>query len=357
MATRLLYNYKQGDTDLGTRIDELNLKLDFGVGDTLQSRINDAVTTAVNGEQALREAADTQLSSRLEAMQLEIDGAISTYFLAGVPTDENEPAELWEDEETCDQHLGDLYYDTQTGYCYRWMKLSGEYSWELIKDTDVTTALANAAAAQATADSKAQTYVGNTAPTMQNTPASQWANTDYAKHDGDLFFDSTTGYLYRFQNGATPGWTRMKDSDITTAQATADSKAATYTGNGAPTLANAPASGWNAADYPKHQGDLYFDLDTGYTYRFATVNNVSAWTRVKDSDITAAKATADAAVPKNQGTDRTWHHLVVGQDGQVTSALAPQLVMTNAAGNKVFVITIGDDGAIIVSEMVDAQGD
>ena len=362
METRLLYNYKKGDNDLSARIDALRAKLNFGTDETLQSRIDDAVTTAVEAEQALREAADTALGNRLDAMQLEIDGAISTFFMEGEPSENVPPAADWEDEATRNQHLGDLYYDTETGYCYRWMRNDDEFEWQLVKDTDVTAALANAQAAQETADQKAQTYMGAAEPTMQSSPASTWSEEDYEKHDGDLFFDSATGYLYRFENGDTPDWVRVKDSDITTAQTaadnaqtTADSKIQTHAGTGAPTLENSPAVGWTEEDYPKHTGDLYFDTATGYTYRFDLDDDTGeyAWTRIKDSDITAAE---NASVPLDQGVENAYHHLVVGADGLVTSSVPSQLLMTNAAGTKTFVVTIGDDGELIVSEVVGTTG-
>lgn len=147
MQTRLLYNYKNGDVELGERINALSLKLNLGANEDLDGKISNAVNT----EKANREQADREIGERLEQMQLEIDGAISTWFEAGEPTLENAPVEDWE-ESDYDTHLGDLYYDTETGYCYRFMKEEGEYSWSLVRDTQVTAALANAAAAQATAD-------------------------------------------------------------------------------------------------------------------------------------------------------------------------------------------------------------
>ena len=46
--------------------------------------------------------------------------AINTYFLAGVPTTENEPAVDWTTDNLKRQHLRDVYYDTDSGKSYRW---------------------------------------------------------------------------------------------------------------------------------------------------------------------------------------------------------------------------------------------
>lgn len=46
--------------------------------------------------------------------------AIQTYFLAGVPTPNNEPAVEWTTDNLKMQHLRDIYYDTDSGRSYRW---------------------------------------------------------------------------------------------------------------------------------------------------------------------------------------------------------------------------------------------
>lgn len=58
--------------------------------------------------------------------------AIGTYFLAGVPTLTNEPAVDWTTDNLKQQHLRDIYYDTDSGKSYRWC-LSTE---EALQDED-----------------------------------------------------------------------------------------------------------------------------------------------------------------------------------------------------------------------------
>jgi hypothetical protein len=54
---------------------------------------------------------------------------------------------------------------------------------------------------------------------------------------------------------------------------------------GAPTASNPPASSWTTdALRRRHAGDLYMDVDTGYSYRWSG----TAWVQVKDSDVTKA---------------------------------------------------------------------
>lgn len=152
MQTKLLYNYKSADTELSARLSGLERKLSFGENENLEDKVGAAVENAMSVEIAAREAADERFTEQLAAMQDEIDGSISTWFEEGEPTLENEPAATWVEDDELPKHVGDLYYDTETGYCYRFQTGDAGFDWQLIRDTDVTKALADAAAAQATAN-------------------------------------------------------------------------------------------------------------------------------------------------------------------------------------------------------------
>ena len=74
-------------------------------------------------------------------------------------------------------------------------------------------------------DGQIETFYYDYEPTLQNKPASDWTSAaERKKHIGDLFFNKTTGYAYRFmQDGATWGWTLVQDTDITKAMKAAES--------------------------------------------------------------------------------------------------------------------------------------
>ena len=95
----------------------------------------------------------------LKELQDQVDGNITTWFYSGVPTDGNEPAKDWATDNEKNNHLGDLYYDKDTGYAYRYSLDNDVYSWIKITDTDVTQALAIANSAKDTADSKRRVFV------------------------------------------------------------------------------------------------------------------------------------------------------------------------------------------------------
>ena len=89
----------------------------------------------------------------VEALENIANNAVQTWMGSGVPTLSNKPASDWNTAELKSQHSGDIYYDTYTGYSYRFGSLDGSnYSWSLIKDTDISKAVADAAKAQQTAE-------------------------------------------------------------------------------------------------------------------------------------------------------------------------------------------------------------
>ena len=95
----------------------------------------------------------------LKELQDQVDGNITTWFYSGVPTASNEPASTWTTDTEKNNHLGDLYYDKDTGYAYRYSLDNETYSWIKITDNDVTQALAIANSAKDTADSKRRVFV------------------------------------------------------------------------------------------------------------------------------------------------------------------------------------------------------
>lgn len=91
--------------------------------------------------------------SSLEALQNIADSAIQTWTGNGIPTLSKPPANQWTTTELKQQHSGDLYYDNETGYAFRFGSPDGvNFTWSRIADSDITKALADAAKAQETAE-------------------------------------------------------------------------------------------------------------------------------------------------------------------------------------------------------------
>lgn len=152
----------------------------------------------------------TDAVTKMGDLQDQIDDNITSWFFSGVPTAKNEPAASWTTDTVKKQHIGDLYYDKLTGLGYRWVLDNGTYSWVVIRDTGVAKALADAAAAQATADGKVRCF--GTTPTPP--------------YDvGDIWMQGTGGDIMRCQVSRPEGsvynaadWVRAsKYTDDTTA--------------------------------------------------------------------------------------------------------------------------------------------
>lgn len=149
--------------------------------ETAQSTASQAVQSAAS----LQSYVDNTLPAELSALQSQIDGNITSWFFDYEPTLANAPASNWTDNSVKDIHLGDLFYWTSKGYSYRFQKVGTVYSWSLLQDTDVSKALADAAAAKDTADSKRRVFV-----TQPTTPYDV----------GDLWTQGTSGELMRCIN-------------------------------------------------------------------------------------------------------------------------------------------------------------
>lgn len=159
-------------------------------------------------------------NAAMEDMQGQIDGSITTWFYEVAPTTTNVPASNWTTTDAKNQHLGDVYYDTQTGYTYRWQVVSNAYSWQRITDVDVTKALADAATAQDTADSKRRVFTATPTPPYDV---------------GDLWSQGSDGDIMRCTTAKAEGlsylasdWTKAsKYTDDTLAQAAKEEAVAT----------------------------------------------------------------------------------------------------------------------------------
>jgi phage-related protein len=103
-------------------------------------------------------------SSDQANLQNQIDGKYETWFLNGVPTLNNAPANSWTSIALKDEHLGDLYWDKTHSHAYRFVKDNQTYRWLQIGDNGVICAMADAANAQDTADKKRRVFLSEPTP-------------------------------------------------------------------------------------------------------------------------------------------------------------------------------------------------
>ena len=224
-TTRGMYMDNTGQIALGDATNFIkyykdqngNYKLEISADSMFISSSNKSIATAIDeiSDSTQANAADlaNYISSNareIESLQGQIDGSISTWFYEYEPTNTNKPASDWTTTDLKNVHLGDLFYDTITGYCYRWQVKNNTYSWNRITDVDVTKALADAAAAQNTANNKKRVFVTTPIPPYDI---------------GDLWAQGPTGDLMRCQTAKTANQSYAVSDWVKASKYTDDTKA------------------------------------------------------------------------------------------------------------------------------------
>lgn len=156
-------------------------------------------------------------SPQIKVLQEQIDGQIEAFFGDYVPDVNNEPASTWTDNTTKEKHLGDLFYivnnEEYGGQAYRYAKINGEYKWDYVKDTAVVKALADAANAQSTANSKKRIFGSEPIPPYDI---------------DDLWVQGKTGDILKCQKAKAEGTSYDADDWVRASKYTDDSAVTTF---------------------------------------------------------------------------------------------------------------------------------
>lgn len=208
------------------------------------------------------------MGSTLETLgdlQSQVDGNITTWFESGIPTLTTPPASEWTTDTLKNEHLGDLYYDKDTGYAYRFAFCDGSYTWITILDNDVAEALKIANEAKDTADGKRQVFVST--PTVPYDVGDLWLYNDElyvcttasTTTYNPAHFEKATKYtddsaLRSFVEGEYADDLQQINSQI-------DQKAETWYQSADPAL------NWTTTDLKKlHVGDLWYNTTANKNY-------------------------------------------------------------------------------------------
>ena len=133
-------------------------------GKTATTAINDVLQESKDySDGKLADFADT-VTEDLANIQAQVDGQIETYYEDYEPSLQNYPANEWTTTEERKKHEGDLFYWKSKGYAYRFFQNGATWKWQLVQDTDITSALAAAEKAQDTADGKRRVFVTTPQP-------------------------------------------------------------------------------------------------------------------------------------------------------------------------------------------------
>lgn len=106
----------------------------------------------------------SDIADQLDDIRSQIQGSIEQWTGAYAPTDSNAPASDWTTQALKEAHQGDIFIDTSTGYSYRWVYANSTWQWELIADTDISTAIATATSALNLASVKRRVFIAQPTP-------------------------------------------------------------------------------------------------------------------------------------------------------------------------------------------------
>lgn len=143
-----------------------------------------------------------EVEKQIEDLEKIADGKITTYYYSGVPTLSTYPTNEWALDEY-ENHVGDMYYDKETGYAYKFLfdNELNEYLWRRETNPELIEALAKANSALEMAGSAQETAnnaqgvansaqgTANNAQALANSKMQVFIQTPYPPYKiGDLWF-------------------------------------------------------------------------------------------------------------------------------------------------------------------------
>lgn len=280
------------------------------------SEIGGRIVFTSNGEQkTLQELGAEALESKdfinntlpgiLEEIQSQLDGQIEQFFYTYDPTLSNIPASEWTTTALKEQHLGDLFYNTDTGAVFRFVKDGSTYKWQQLSDAEVAEALAIANDALALAREKRRIFT----------------STPYPPYEvGDLWVQGSSGDIMRCKTSRASG--SYTSSDWEKASKYTDNTALNNFINGSykDTITNIttqidgkietwfqtsdPSTAWTTTALKKaHVGDMWYHTTNKILKYYSSSY---AWVQVDDAKAIAAYEAASKAQDTADGKRRVF---------------------------------------------------
>ena len=263
----------------------------------------------------------------LDDIQAQLDGQIEQFFQDYDPDDNTEPTATWIATDTAagnnnekEAHLGDLFYNTDTGKVFRYVKIqvtvpppfpgavpgrSWVYQWQELSDAEVAEALA----------------IANDALDLARTKRRIFTSTPYPPYEvGDLWVQGDNGDIMRCKTARASG--NYSSSDWEKASKYTDNTALNTFINGAyadaiTDLTNQidgkietwfqtsdPSSSWTTdAIKAKHVGDMWFNNSTNLLKRYSSSYE---WVEIHDQKAIDAYTNAATAQDTADGKRRVF---------------------------------------------------
>ena len=241
----------------------------------------------------------------LDEIQAQLDGQIEQFFETYDPTLENAPASEWTTTTLKESHLSDLFYNTDTGKVFRFVKENGTYKWTQLTDKETAQALAIANDALALAKDKRRIFT----------------STPYTPYEvGDLWVQGSTGDIMCCKTARMSG--AYSSSDWEKASKYTDNSTLNDFINGAyndaiTDLTNQidgkietwfqtsdPSISWTTTALKnKHIGDMWFRTDKNTLWRYSSSYT---WQQIQDQKAIDAYNAASNAQDTADGKRRVF---------------------------------------------------
>lgn len=280
------------------------------------SEIGGRIVFTSNGkEKTLEELGNESLESKnyinntlpgiLDEIQAQLDGQIEQFFYTYDPTTSNAPANTWTTAAKKEEHLGDLFYNTDNGKVFRWVKNGNVYSWQQLQDSEVSQALALANDALALAKTKRRIFTATPYPPYEigdlwvqgangdimrckTTRASgSYSSGDWEKASNYTNDSAFNDFVNNTYNSAITDLTKQIDGKIESWFQTSD-----------------PATSWTTnAIKAKHVGDMWYNSTTKLLKRYSSSYT---WITIEDQKAIDAYNTASTAKDTADGKRRVF---------------------------------------------------
>lgn len=237
-------------------------KTSFNANDwVLASRYSEAIATI----QKWTNEYETKFSNLVDEVKQQKDQSIVVWYYDYEPTVDNAPANTWNTDELCSEHIGDIFYDIKNNHSYRWTGTT----WIQIKDADFDKAMKaakaaddKAGAAGDLADSKRRIFYSDTTPTEPFDKGDLWIKrvgdkTETWVYNGTDWVKSDDKALNDFKNAI--------NEELAGIKGQLDGKAETWY------QVDDPSTDWT--DKASHEGDIWYNTSNGTTNYW----NGSAW--------------------------------------------------------------------------------
>ena len=273
---------------------------------------------------------DNTLPDILDDIQGQLDGQIEQFFYDYDPDDTEEPTSDWIAADTesgtnteRERHLGDLFYNTDTGKVWRYVKVAGPgrighpvtytYRWTQLTDEELEQALS----------------IANDALDLAKTKRRIFTSTPYTPYEvGDLWVQGSTGDILRCKTARATGNYTSTDWEKASKYTDDTSLNNFISGEFASTIENLgtqidgkiesfwsaydPSLSWNTVALKQaHEGDMWYNTNTKKLYRWVVVYNgtaysSSSWQQIEDGKAIAAYAAAQTAQDTADGKRRVF---------------------------------------------------